>query len=216
MSMSSMPIMGGPYQARPDLGPNVGFGAGLPMQSGQNPVAEQTQQMANNPIYGQESPFQPPRQQPGMPAVIGGDDPMGMNMGGLMGGKGGFGGPGQLVGGPAGQPILGPGQRMPEPMMPPGGSVGQQPIPLPMMYNFVGGGDTGNNAPMQTGRPLQGTLPGSNIPYTIANEPITPPNRGQLVGGPAGQPIMGGGLKPQPRNYRAPMRSGGILRQRLR
>ena len=212
MSMSAMPIMGDFTQSMGN--PNAGMGVGMDYRNLVNPVADQTQQMANNPIYGQESPFQPPRQQPGMPAVIGGDDPM-YNRG-MSFGKGGFGGPGQLAGGPAGQPILGPGQQMPLPMMQDGGSVGQQQMPLPMMYNFAGGGDTGNNAPMPTGRPLQGKLPGSNIPYAIGNEPITPPNRGQLVGGPAGRPIVGGGLKPQPRNYRAPVRGGGILRQRLR
>lgn len=137
MSMSAIPIMGDLGQSMGN--PSAGMGVGMDYRNLANPVADQTQQMANNPIYGQESPFQPPRQQPGMPAVIGGDDPMNMNMGfgkgmGMM--------PGQMAGGPAGRPIFRgfpmepyqpnplqgtPMQQMPQPMMPPGGSVGQQP-----------------------------------------------------------------------------------------
>ena len=170
MSMSAMPIMGDFAQSMSN--PNAGMGVGMDYRNLVNPVADQTQQQIASPIYGQESPFQPPRQQPGMPAVIGGDDPM-YNTG-MSFGKGGFGGPGQLVGGPAGQPILGGGPNM-------GAPAGQ--LTEPYQPN-----------------PLQGTL--MTIP-------------GQMAGGPAGRPIVGGGLKPQPRNYRAPVR-GGILRQRLR
>lgn len=180
MSMSAAPMdfyggMSNAINASPKnmYNPNAGMGVGMDYRNLTNPVADQTQQMANNPIYGQESPFQPPRQQPGMPAVIGGDDPMGMNMGfgkgmGMM--------PGQMVGGPAGRPIFRgfpmepyqpnplqgtPMQQMPLPMMQPGGSVGQQQMPQPMM-------------------PPSGSV-------------------GQ-------QPRFTGGLRPAPRNYRAPVR----------
>ena len=142
MSMSAMPIMGDMGQAiggslGGNLPPNVGVGFGMPADGGQNPVADQTQQMANNPIYGQQSPFQPPsnsgqtQQNPnvgigfGMPAD-----------GGMFGGKSGFGGmlpffnnP-QLPGGPGGQfPITNPLQGGPlnGPQLG-GGPAGQPPI----------------------------------------------------------------------------------------
>jgi hypothetical protein len=51
------------------MNPNAGMDVGMGYRdlAGQNPVAQQTQQMANNPIYGQGSPFQPPMPNPGMP-----------------------------------------------------------------------------------------------------------------------------------------------------
>jgi len=255
MSMSAMPIMG-------DIGQSIGgslgggFGLGLPMEPGQNPVADQTQQMANNPIYGQQSPFQPQQNrnvgigfgpapidsgmgggksfgggmlppnfgiglpmEPYQPNPLEGSPIADIGGGGLpnpIAGMPNIGAGGQLIGGPAGKPILGPGQQMPLPMMPPGGSVGQQQMPLPMMPP---GGSVGQQQ-MPVGRPLQGKLPGSNIPYTIGDEPIPPisgaRNIGQIAGGPVGKPITNqpqpfrGGLKPAPRNYRPPQRGGNL------
>lgn len=54
------------FMPTPQFGPRTGIG--MPVERpapvmGQNP-AEQTQQMANNPIYGQSSPFQPPQPVP--------------------------------------------------------------------------------------------------------------------------------------------------------
>jgi hypothetical protein len=239
-----------------------------------NPVADQTQQMANNPIYGQESPFQP-QQNPNVGKSFGMPPDSGMgfgksfggfqtpkydpNMGGTqqlydqynqirnrmsadinpvdqmnfqqfvdykngkytpnfgiglpmepyqpnplegspiadIGGGGlpnpiagmpNIGAGGQLIGGPAGKPILGPGQQMPQPMMPPGGSVGQQ-MPQPMMPP---GGSVGQ-------QPISGAR-----------------NIGQIAGGPVNKPITNqpqpfrGGLRPAPRNYRPPQRGGNL------
>ena len=150
------------------MNPNVGMDVGmgyrdlLPTQPGYNPVADQTQQMANNPVYGQNSPFQPPMPQPQQnpnvsvgfgPAPIDTNMSFGKNMGSMIP--------------PAQQPVINPQQN-----------------------------------------PLQGT-------------PMQGP--GQMVGGPVGKPIMNqpnpayqGGLRPAPRNYRPPFRTGGILRSRMR
>ena len=78
-------------------GNNVVGGPGDTMQSPQSP-GQQTQQQAQNPIYGQNSPFQPPA------------PPIG---GGYGGGKGGFGSIGQVYpggGGAGGPPLAIPGQ----------------------------------------------------------------------------------------------------------
>lgn len=219
--------------------PGVSMGFGMPPQPEQNPnagslggIAQQTQQQTANPIYGQNSPFQPPPQPvPMMQNFTYGMEPppqpMGMMQnfvgGGHTGDTGmrpgvekGF-GPAPIDGGSMGGKSMGGGMFIPDPRVGFGGSVGY-----------------GYDDPMRS-NPLQGP--------------------GQLVGGPAGNPIFGGntpqpvpmmknfpepapmktrlqdiarpgldntasafsgGLKPQPRNYRAPVRSGGILRQRLR
>lgn len=213
--MSTMPIMGNQNQM---FANNAGSLGG---------IAQQTQQQTANPIYGQSSPFQPPPvgmmqnftgegaqpqpigmmqnfvgegAQPGMrpgvekgfgPAPIDGGSMGGKSMGGGMfipdprvgfGGSVGYGyddpmrgnplqGPGQLVGGPAGKPILG----------------GNTPQPVPMMQGFP------EPAPMKT-----------------RLQDIARPGLDTTASG------FQGGLRPAPRNYRPPMRSGGILRQRLR
>lgn len=88
--------------------PSVGMGVGMDYRSlpGVNPVAEQTQQMANNPIYTETSPFQPPQAQTqplqanplGGQAAVGGGSSGGGKAMGMM--------PGQLVGGAFGKPIF--------------------------------------------------------------------------------------------------------------
>ena len=63
---------GGMFVPRPDIGPGIGYGFENPIPNdGTNPVADQTQQMANNPVYGQQSPFQPPQPNPGLPPNVG-------------------------------------------------------------------------------------------------------------------------------------------------
>lgn len=172
---------GGPYQARPDLGPNVGFGSGLPMP-GYNPVADQTQQQIANPIYGQSSPFQPPMPAQGIPPVQAG----GVSGGGkTMDALNEFNLQTQAAGG---MPMMEPYQ--PNPL---------QGTPMQRPGQLVGG---------PVGRPIIGQ-PGGVIGGS-------PQRRGQLVGGPVGRPIVnqpgqpggviGGGLKPAPRNYRPPVR----------
>lgn len=221
--------------------PGVSMGFGIPPQPEQNPnagslggIAQQTQQQANNPIYGQGSPFQPPPANmesqfvPMMQNFTYGMEPPPVNMepqpvpmmqnfvgGGLSdpmpypgmrpGVEKGF-GPAPIDGGSMGGKSMGGGMFIPDPRLGFGGSIGY-----------------GYDDPMRS-NPSQGL--------------------GQLVGGPAGKPIFGGntpqpaaktrlqdiarpgldnrasgfsgGLRPAPRNYRPPMRSGGILRQRLR
>lgn len=215
MGMSSNFSMGLPMEPNQ---PRMDIGMGYRDLIGQNPVADQTQQQIANPIYGQQSPFQPPTNIGGIPAEIGSFDPMPMPG---MGGKGGFGGGmmppgvriglpyepyqpnplegtpaggrGQLAGGPAGQPILGGGQPQPVPMMRnfPGYDFNGEPTPQPihMMQNFTGGGVSG--------------LPVSNARQVPV--PQQPVSNARMVGG----------LKPAPRNYRPPMR-GGNLRSYLK
>lgn len=234
MSFSAMPFDFPAMGGQGNLPPNVSIGYGpAPIDGG---IAGQTQQQANNPIYGQSSPFQPPPpvgmmqnftggghtgdtgMRPGvekgfgMPpnrlqdiAQPGYDDPgfssggFGKAMGvlpflpGPMGQAGAqfLGGVGQLAGGPAGQPILG-GTPMQGRGQLAGGPAGQPII----------GGNTPQPVPMMQGFPEPG---------------MPPKTRLQDIARPGyDDPGFQGGLKPAPRNYRPPMRSGGILRQRLR
>lgn len=185
----------GPYQGRPDLGPNVGFGVGLPA--------------ADNPVYGQQSPFQPPppmAQGPdsfeSIPTDTGnmsfgggkmgqiaqgldltptfGVNPGGMSqaaprVGGLIGNVLGSAldtGRGQ-IGAPVFDPITGQTSR----------------IPGMAMANAFTGNVPGNRNIVQ--RPSLATTPGyGNRPATLAPRPT----------------VFRGGLRPAPRNYRPPMR----------
>jgi hypothetical protein len=230
MSMSAMPIMGDMGQAiggslGGNLPPNVGVGFGMPANGGQNPVADQTQQMANNPIYGQQSPFQPPsnsgqtQQNPnvgigfGMPAD---------------GGKSGFGGIDWF--GPKYDPSMGGNQQLFDEY----NKQAQQDSYLTFArqagYQYGGGYQNWLKNQQNT---QGGLLNGPQLGGGPAGQPpITNPLQGgplggpQLGGGPAGQPPItnqprqqpqpqpnpqyGGGLRPAPRNYRPPQRGGNL------
>lgn len=158
------------------MNPNAGMDVGMGYRdlAGQNPVAEQTQQMANNPIYGQGSPFQPPMPNADMNPNV----------------SKGF--------GPA--PI--------DTNMSFGKNMGSAAF-LPMFYkvnsmvNDVFGNQTPNTA-NQSPTP-QGNILGNSL----ANSASQLPNQ-------AVNESFQGGLRPAPANYRPPMRSGGILRRRMR
>jgi len=134
------------------------FGIGMPYEA---PVADQTQQMANNPIYGQESPFQPP-----MPT--------------------------------------------------------QTPA-APIDSSSTGGKSMGDGAVWQIANTLGNQL-GSQIQSMASQSPNTQSNvLGNALANTVQQlpnqvinTAFSGGLKPAPANYRPPMRSGGILRRRMR
>jgi hypothetical protein len=198
MSMSVMPFDFPAMGGQGNLPPNVSIGYGpAPIDGG---IAGQTQQQTNNPIYGQSSPFQPP--------------PVGMMQnftgGGHTGDTGmrpgvekGFGMPPTRL-----QDIAQPGYDDPVSSGGFGKAMGSLPfLPGPMGQagaQFLGG--VGQLAGGPAGQPILGGTPMQG--------------RGQLVGGPVDKPITNpsyqGGLRSAPRNYRPPMRSGGILRQRLR
>ena len=183
----------------PGLGPSVGIGYGPAPVSGTNPVADQTQQMANNPIYGQQSPFQPAQPNPG-PAPIGDTGNMGFGKG--MGSNGQLGNPGGYIDGGMGfGKAFGHG---PYPAIP----IGPNPIPIdgtnPLQGTPIFGGVPSH--------PVQGIQqPVSNARQVPIQQPVS--NARQV---PIQQPQQNfsGGLKPAPRNYRPPQ-SGGNLRSVL-
>ena len=195
-------MAGGPADIPTTSGP--GQLAGGPAAIG-NPVAEQTQQMAANPVYGQNSPFQPPRNvgsgqlqslaTPGYDPIVG--FPYG-SPGRMVGGPAPIGQmPGQLAGGPA--PIdtgnMGFGKSMAGPAM----ALSMMPGAAPLVGQMLQGPGqlAGGPAAIAQG---PGQLAGG--PAAIQQGP------GQIAGGPApvGGPQFQGGLRPAPRNYRPPMR----------
>lgn len=182
-------------------GNNVVGGPGDTMQSPQSP-GQQTQQQAQNPIYGQNSPFQPPA-----PPVGGG---------GFFGGKGGFGNIGQVYpggGGAGGPPMATPGQ---DPtgfpgQVYPGGMQQMIDAQTNFLNNKIGSPGTINGVPYHPLSPPQ-PIPGG--PGTINGVPVPRSGLGYL--GPIMQPITAqtqqqfqGGLRPPPRNYRPPTAAVG-------
>ena len=145
--------------------------------------------MAANPVYGQSSPFQPPRNvgngQLQSLATRGVDPIAGFPYSGAPQG------PGQLAGGPAAIDTgnMGFGKSMAGPAM----ALSMMPGAAPLAAQML----TGNNPLMQG-------------PGQMAGGPaaINQQGPGQLAGGPAavGGPQFQGGLRPAPRNYRPPMR----------
>ena len=196
-----------------DLMRFFGGGNGMPVQSpgqpgfgpapiqGQNPVAEQTQQMANNPIYGQGSPFQPPMPNPTQPMMNPnvskgfGPAPIDTNISEswLPPGQGIWYGPPTDFNAPPTQPSSGGGKSIGSGFM---GTV------VNSLGNQLGNQIQGmaDRAPSQQGNVLGSALANvaRQFPSQIVNQSFQ------------------GGLRPAPRNYRPPVRSGGILRQRMR
>lgn len=174
------------------LPPNVGIGFGpAPIDGGPGQMYGGP---ADSPIYGQQSPFQPPSPNPTQPQQ---NPNIGMGFGmppdaGMFGGKSGFGGllpffnnpqlpsgPGQMYGGPVGQPIINPLQGSPIG----GAQQGQlSRIARPGMDQQVR-----SPAPMTT----QAQVPQSTYGRVSNNKPQ--------------QPLYRGGLRQPPNNYRPPI-----------
>lgn len=150
---------------------NIGFGpAPIDNAGSLGGIAEQTQQQANNPVYGQQSPFQPPMPNPGMnPNVSIGGGPAPIDNG-MSFGKSTGSGPFEIIGNQLGNQVANQIK----------GMAAQSPNP---QSNVLG------NALANTAR---------QAPNQVMNSAFS------------------GGLRPAPQNYRPPVRSGGILRRRMR
>jgi len=225
MGMSTMPMMGNQNQM---FGNNAGSLGG---------IAQQTQQQTANPIYGQSSPFQPPPPPnmesqfvPMMQNFTYGMEPQPIGMmqnfvgGGHTGDTGmrpgvekGF-GPAPIDGGSMGGKSMGGGMFIPDPRLGFGGSIGygyDDPMrsnPSQGLGQLVGGPAGkpifGGNTPQPV--PMMKNFPEPGMPPKTRLQDIARPGLDTTASG------FQGGLRPAPRNYRPPMRSGGILRQRLR
>jgi hypothetical protein len=190
--------------------PNLGLGFGMPS--------------GDNPVYGQQSPFQPPTNIGGGNAQIGvptvgypGSAPQnGVDIGNIfsgitseignsiiggIGGKGGFNGGNAQIGLPGG-PQFGGG------MIPPGISgLGQVKLdangqPIAGSGTFNGQAPTNRLSGMQPQQPIssprQVPAPANRPVFNQANQP------GGVIGS---QQQFRGGLRPAPRNYRPPTRT---------
>jgi hypothetical protein len=216
--MSIMPIgdMGGQFSMGGGA-QMAGGPAGQPILGSGGGIAGQTQDQIANPIYGGNSPFQPPPVYDEMPNAFGG---LGKSMGmlpfipGPMGQAGAqfLGGPGQLTGGPAGQPILGG-----NPLAGFGASGGQL-VGGPVGQPILGG------TPMQgPGQLAGGPAPISNKTGPLGSRPSTDnlltgapmttqaqvpqSTYGRMSNNKPSQPLYRGGLRQPPNNYRPPMYS---------
>lgn len=196
---------GSNYRQAPGQRPGVEIGSPGGMMPPQNlaDIGQQTQQMANNPVYGQSSPFQPPQQ------PIGGNffDALSKSLGMPQNTQPNNSIPNPGIVGSGGGKMMGDLQAQPPMLNSVGGMMGGK------MGAIMDASAKAQNRGQLVGGPVDKPIFGGGTPMQppsnmvtediFGNQPLAQ-NRGQLVGGAVDKPIFRGGLRPAPRNYRAP------------